>query len=302
MNTILVAGSYNESMTIVSPTLPRAGETILGGTFSTGPGGKGANQAIGTTRLDADTTFLVMLGMDSVGDHAQQLLIREGLPVAAIMRTAAAPTGVALIMVDKQGANQISVAPGANGQLTADAVPTALADSFDVLLCQLECPAELFGSLASRFPSAIKILNPAPAGALSDEVLSHVDYLTPNESELATLTSLPAGNEAEVIAASLDLIGRGVRNVVATLGSRGALWHDGKQARRYPAPMVEARDTTGAGDAFNAGFAAGLARGWDVSRSIELGVQCGSFCVTRSGVIGALPTSAELICQVGVQP
>jgi ribokinase len=291
---ILVAGSYNEDMTVVSQVLPRSGETVLGASFFAAPGGKGANQAIGAARLGADTTFLVKLGLDPFGDRAQRLFIDEGLPAHGILRTAAAPTGVALIMVDVDGANQISVAPGANGLLMGTDALDGLLRDVSVLLCQLECPPELFESLAHRLPSATKILNPAPARPLRDECFGAIDFLTPNESELASLTGLAVTSDAEVRAASSVLIGKGVGNVIATLGANGALWTNGSQERHFPAPAVVAVDSTGAGDAFNAGLAAALALKWSVADAIELAVRCGAFCVTRTGALDGLPRLDDL--------
>ena len=294
MSKILVAGSYNESMTVVSPKLPRPGETALGTEYHAGPGGKGANQAIGAARLGAETALLVKLGDDAFGAAAEQLFLAEGLPAATIIRTTAAPTGVALIMVDELGANQIAVAPGANSLLAAADAPSEALAGVAVLLCQLECPVEVFQSLAPLLPEAVAILNPAPAQALSDECCRLVDFLTPNESELSVLTGLPTEDDEQIAAAAERLLARGVRNVVATVGARGAMWFTRGDSRSFPAPKVPVVDTTGAGDAFNAGLAVGLSRGYTVPQSIELGVRCGAFCVTQSGVIDGLARESQL--------
>jgi ribokinase len=294
---VVVAGSYNASMTVVAPSLPRPGETVKGHTVNLGPGGKGANQAIGARRLGADVIFLVALGNDEFGDAAAAILERERLPTEFIIRVSDAPTGVALIAVDDAGRNQISIAPGANERLRDAQLPLDLGGTVDVLVCQLECPVDVFATCADRVRSAggTTILNPAPAQRLGADVLARCDFLIPNEVELEMLTGIPVDNDdGQVLTASLRLISMGTRNVVATLGSRGALWTDGRQARRYTSPHVPVVDTTGAGDAFCAGFAAALSAGNDVDTAIRQGVRAGAFCVTRLGVIDGLGTPEDL--------
>lgn len=290
MTALLVAGSYNASMTVVTPTLPRTGETLKGGAFHTGPGGKGANQAVGARRLGADVAFLVMLGKDGFGDDAAALLTAEGLPTSLLLRTEEAPTGAALIMVDADGRNQIAIAPGANALLRGDEIPDEVLSSASVLLCQLECSVDVFRSLAVSIRAAggITVLNPAPAQEMDETTLNLCDFIVPNEVELASLTGLPVDDDAAALQAALRLVELGAANVIATLGDRGALWTDGAQARRYPSPSVKAVDTTGAGDAFCAGLAAALCSNADVDAAVGWAVRVGAFCVTRSGVFDGL--------------
>jgi len=301
MGRVVVVGSYNVGLTVVAPALPAPGQTVLGHTFDMGPGGKGSNQAIGARRLGADVTLVVKLGRDPFAQAARELFDREGLLGPGILETSG-HTGVGLIVVDDDGRNMIAVAPGANGRLVPgdlDRMPD-LFEGASHLLCQLECSPELFAGAAerARAAGATTILNPAPAVPLSDPVLALVDILTPNQTELAALSGVPTEDEREIEVAARSLLARGVTEVVVTLGERGVLrvMPDGIQAR--PAPRVSARDTTGAGDAFNAGLVTGLSAGSSMTEAMELGIRAGAFCVTRLGVIDGLPTRQQLDAEV----
>jgi len=290
---VVVVGSYNVGLTVVGQTLPLPGQTVLGHTFDMGPGGKGSNQAIGAKRLGADVTLVAKVGRDVFGAGARDLFEREGLLGPGILQ-ADSHTGVGLIMVDDDGRNVIAVAPGANAMLSEtdlDAVP-GLFDGASVLLCQLECPPELFAGAArrARRHGMTTVLDPAPAQVLSDEVFGLVDVLTPNETELAVLTGMSTNDHLAVEKAARSLLDRGVGHVVVTLAERGAMWVTSEDARRFPALAARALDSTGAGDAFNAGLAVGLASGASMPEAIALGCRAGAFCVTRLGVVDGLPT------------
>jgi ribokinase len=301
MGRVVVVGSYNVGLTVVAPMLPAPGQTVLGHTFDMGPGGKGSNQAIGARRLGADVTLVAKLGRDPFAQAALELFDREGLLGPGILETGG-HTGVGLIVVDDEGRNMIAVAPGANGRLVPDDLDRVpgLFEGASHLLCQLECPPELFAGAAERARSAgvTTILNPAPAVPLPERLLGLADILTPNETELAALSGLPVEDERQIEVAARSLQARGVGEVVVTLGERGVVrvTRDGSEMR--PAPRVAARDTTGAGDAFNAGLVTGLAAGLSMTEAIELGIRAGAFCVTRLGVIDGLPTRQQLDAEV----
>jgi len=293
MGRVVVVGSYNVGLTVISPALPAVGQTVLGHTFDMGPGGKGSNQAIGAKRLGADVTLVAKVGRDSFGDDAIALFEREGLSGPGIFR-AETHTGVGLILVDDEGRNEISVAPGANAELSDEDLAT-VAEVFEPgshLLCQLECRLELFDAAAQRARAGgmATILNPAPASELDDSILALVDILTPNETELEVLSGM-SGN---VERAARSLIERGVGEVVVTLGERGALWATAEGTRSLPTTHVRTVDTTGAGDAFNAGLVTALATGASMEDAIALGCRAGAFCVTRIGVIDGLATREQL--------
>jgi len=301
MGRVVVVGSYNVGLTVVAPALPAPGQTVLGHTFDMGPGGKGSNQAIGAKRLGADVSLVVKVGSDGFAGAARDLFEREGLLGPGILE-ADTHTGVGLIFVDDEGRNMIAVAPGANGLLAPedlDRVP-GLFDGASHLLCQLECSPELFAGAArrARTVGVTTILNPAPAVPLSDELLALVDILTPNQTELAVLTGIPVDDERQIEAAARSLQARGVGDVVVTLGEHGVLRVSPDGVELLPARRVAARDTTGAGDAFNAGLVTGLSAGHSTVEAIDLGTRAGAFCVTRLGVIDGLPTREQLDAEV----
>jgi ribokinase len=299
MADLVVVGSYNAALTVYSAKLPAAGETVVGSRFERGPGGKGANQAIGARRLGTDVLFITRLGADVFGDEARSILLAEGLPEHGVTTDDQSPTGIALIGVEDSGQNAISVAPGANLQLSGpDVLDSFGADlrSCKYLLMQLECRAELAADLSSwaRDSGCGSILNPAPARPLPPGALASFDIITPNEGELQTLAAslgLAIG-PTEVLAG--QLLGCGVRDVVVTLGERGALWASAAGLRYFDAYPVRAIDTTGAGDAFNAGLAAALVRGEPMESAIDQGCRAGAFCVTRNGVIDGLGHPSDL--------
>lgn len=301
MGRVVVVGSYNVGLTVVGPTLPAPGQTVLGHTFDIGPGGKGSNQAIGARRLGAEVTLLAKVGKDAFGKAARELFEREGLLGRGILE-GDTHTGVGLILVDDEGRNMIAVAPGANGLLTPadiDRVPD-LFEGATHLVCQLECPPELFIAAARRAREhrVTTILNPAPAVSLPDEVYPLVDILTPNETELAVLSDTKPHDRSGFEQAARSLMSRGVGEVIVTLGDRGVLHVSGDTVDEHPARRVDVRDATGAGDAFNAALVTGLAAGAAMADALALGVRAGAFCVTRLGVIDGLPTRAQLDAEV----
>jgi ribokinase len=303
MGRVVVVGSYNVGLTVVGPTLPAPGQTVLGHTFDIGPGGKGSNQAIGARRLGADVTLLAKVGKDAFGKAARELFEREGLLGRGILE-GDTHTGVGLILVDDEGRNMISVAPGANGLLSPadiDRVPD-LFEGATHLVCQLECPPELFIAAARQARKCehrvTTILNPAPAVSVPDEVYPLVDILTPNETELAVLSHTKPHDRSGFEQAARSLMSRGVGEVIVTLGDRGVLHVSRDTVNEYPARRVEVRDATGAGDAFNAALVTGLAAGASMADALALGIRAGAFCVTRLGVINGLPTRAQLDAEV----
>ncbi len=291
---IIVIGSSNTDLIVRAVNLPAAGETVLGGDLTTAPGGKGANQAVAAARLGAPVTFVARLGQDMFGQQAAAGLAAEGLDLTYLLRDEAAPSGVALIVVDAAGQNLIAVAPGANGRLTpADvaAAQPALAAA-RVMLLQLEIPLAtvLAAARAGRAAGLIVILNPAPAQPLPPELYPLLDYLTPNEHEAAALTG-----QADPAAAAQVLLQWGVRAVVITLGAEGALVATGPGAgERVPGFSVTAVDTTAAGDAFNGGLAVALAQGAALPTAVRYAHAVAALSVTRPGAQPSLPTAAEV--------
>jgi ribokinase len=297
---IVVVGSSNTDMVVKAARIPVPGETVTGGVFVMAAGGKGANQAVAAARLGAEVTFVARLGEDMFGDQAIENYRREGIVSDLILRDPERHTGVALIMVDEKGENLIAVASGANRALTPQDVERAAERirAADVVMLQLETPMETvaFTAKVAADAGVPVILDPAPAPAapLDAELLERVAYLTPNESEAERLTGIPVKDEASARAAAQQLLQSGARNVIITMGTRGALVAHAGQAAMIPGYKVEARDSTAAGDAFNGGLASALARGLSLEEAVRQANLVGALSVTKMGAQPSLPTEDEL--------
>ena len=294
-----MVGSSNTDMVVRVPTLPRPGETVLGGTFFTARGGKGANQAVAAARAGGSVAMIGCVGDDAFGDDTLAALGAEGIAVEGIRRVAAVPSGVALILVGEEGENCIAVASGANALLgPEEAARCAEHLSADgVLLVQLETPLEtvVAASRAARRAGARVILNPAPARELPDELLTLVSVLTPNESEAARLAGIPVNAERGLERAASALLARGVGAVVVTLGAAGAYVATAEHRETLSGWPVEARDTTGAGDVFNGALAVALAEGLPVRAAAYFANAAAAISVTRDGAQPAAPRRAEIL-------
>ena len=291
---ITVVGSFAVGLTIRAPKLPIFGETMLGTDFDMGPGGKGSNQAVGTARLGADSGLIAMIGTDKLAGIATDLYAAEGVDTALVTVRGECATGVGFIILNDKGENFIILDMGANELMDAAAIDAGedrIAASA-VVMAVLEIPtaAAARAMELGRRHSAKTILNPAPARPLPDAIFAHVDYLTPNESELRILLGLPPDDPRSSRELAGELRRRGVRNVVVTLGREGALVLTDTLDEMVPAVPVAVTDTTGAGDAFNSGFAVALAEGRDLVEAVRFGVCCGSIACTKLGVVPSLPT------------
>jgi ribokinase len=294
---VAVIGSYNVGLTFQTPRLPVWGETVLGGTFTTGPGGKGSNQAIGAARLGAEVRFVGCIGPDAYGDEAIALWRTERVD-AQFVRRGTLATGAGVILLNDDGNNAIVVAPGANTELTPADVSSARGAfaGANVVLAQLESPlpAVLQAARLARLAGASFVLNPAPARELTDDLLALVDVLTPNETELAILSGVAPDQRYRPRDAAKNLLDRGAGAVVLTRGARGATVITGEAALDVPAPRVRVVDTTGAGDAFTAALGVALAEGQELVAAASFACQAGALAVTRAEVIPALPTRAAI--------
>ncbi len=295
---IVVVGSVNVDLVIKSPRLPGPGETIAGGRFTMAFGGKGANQAVAAARLGADVTLIAKVGGDRYGDEAIESFRREGINVDCIAREPETATGIALIMVDERGENLISVAGGANENLLAADIDRHAEQirSAAALLVQLEIPLET-AMRAAQIAAAAGvpvILDPAPARPLPAELLSNVDYLTPNEAEATQLTAIDVCNDATAREAAAKLLAAGSKQVIISLGEAGALLADRKRMTAVPSVPVAAVDTTAAGDAFNAAFAWRLGRGNPPDEAVRRACIAAALSTTRIGAQPSLPTAEEL--------
>ncbi len=299
MGAVVILGVFNADTTYRAARQPRMGETIAGLGFALGPGGKGSNQSVAAAKAGAEVHFLTRLGRDAFADMARAIWTAAGV-IPEVTEDAESHTGAACIFVEAAtGDNAIIIAPGAGGRISvADiAAREALIAGAAVFVTQLEQPVEpaMQALRIARAGGARTILNPAPAAHLPGGMLALCDYITPNETEAAMLTGLPVTTLAEARAAAGALRAAGAGAVILTLGARGSLYHDGAQSTLVPAfdagPVVE---TTGAGDAFNGGFAAALARGMAPLDAVRFGCAAAAISVTRAGAAASMPSLAEI--------
>ncbi|HET7750964.1 MAG TPA: ribokinase [Terriglobales bacterium] len=297
---ITVVGSYATGLTMKVERLPSSGETLLGTGYRMDYGGKGSNQAVGCARLGARVSFVAKIGNDNLGQMALRLYREEGVDATHILQTADVATGVGFILVEEaSGRNCIVLDPGANDRLSAADVSKCEAafKSAAVVLTQLEIPVHAAEAALKqgRACRAITILNPAPVRSLPGRVLQLVDVLTPNEVEAKVLTGHSPDDKVSPAQVGRELVSAGVKNVVMTLGEKGALVVTESGIKGFPALPVRAVDTTGAGDAFNAGLGTAMAWGATLERAVELAIVTGGLAVTREGVIPSLPDSNGVV-------
>lgn len=301
---VVILGVFVADTSYRARRLPRMGETILGESFALGPGGKGSNQSVAVGRLGERVTFITRLGDDAFGEMALRTWEEAGV-TPAVTRVAESYTGAAFIFVDAgSGDNAIIISPGAAATIEAADLDRhrAAIEGAAVFVTQLEQPlaAARRGLEIARAAGVTTILNPAPAAALPDDLLALCDYVTPNETEAAELTGLTVAGVDEARAAAEALIARGAGAAVITLGAQGALFHGGGRSELVPAVRAGAVvETTGAGDAFNGGFATGLARGMDPAAAVRLGCAVAGISVTRAGTAPSMPTAAEVEAVLG---
>lgn len=295
---IIVIGSSNTDMVIKTQKLPAPGETILGGTFLMNPGGKGANQAVAAARLGGKVTFITKRGNDLFGNQAVGLLMREGIDTQYIIKDPDLPSGVALITVDSAGENIIVVAPGSNGNLLQEDIPSSILGSgnFDILLLQLEIPISTveYAAVTAMKNNTKVILNPAPACQLPDNLLKHTWLITPNETEAeiisgVKITDIPSAERAAVIIRK-----RGVKNVIITLGETGAYVKSEEYTGLIPGIKVIPVDTTAAGDVFNGAIAVAISEGRGLQEAVIFANKVASISVTRMGAQASVPYRNEL--------
>lgn len=298
MKNTVVIGSSNTDMIVQTPHIPKPGETILGGTFNTAAGGKGANQAVACARAGGKVTFVARVGRDMFGDQALQGFKQDGINVDHVTKDDSAPSGVALIIVDDKGENSIAVASGANGNLSVSDVEAAADAVKDagIVLMQLETPIETIEAAAElAAASGVQvILNPAPAQSLSDALLKKISILTPNETEAEMLTGISVENEADAAEAAQALMDKGVTRVIITLGAAGAYVHSKEFSGMVPAFKVTPVDTTAAGDTFNGTLAVALAEGKPLSEAVTFANAAAAISVTTLGAQPSAPNKEAI--------
>ena len=290
---VVVIGSSNNDMTIKGDRLPKPGETVLGGEFRMGPGGKGANQAVAARRLGADVSFICKVGRDIFGDNAISGYQKEGIDCSRILRSDKA-SGTALILVDGNAENCIAVAPGANADLTPEDVDS-VADvirSADYLILQLEIPVEsvLRAAKIAHEAGVYVILNPAPACHLPEELFGYISLITPNQTESALLS----GVEDNLDAAVERLMQLGVKDVVVTLGSKGSLVISEGAKTLVPSLKVKAVDTTAAGDTFCGALCVALSEGCGLVDAAGFATKASALTVQKMGAQDSIPFRSDI--------
>lgn len=297
MNKIICIGSSNTDMVVRSERLPRPGESVIGGGFVMAGGGKGANQAVAIARMGHKVIFAAAVGEDMFGDEAIARYRQYGVDTSYIVRKKT-PSGIALIMVDAAAQNSISVALGANSELSiADVMPALdLIEPNDIVLMQLEIPMETVAACVAvaAAKGARVVLNPAPAAEVSADVLSKLYLITPNQTEAETLTGIEVRDEQSARAAAEALRAKGVERVIITMGGDGALLDDGGRVEMVPAFRVNAVDTTAAGDVYNGAICAALAEGCSLRDAMIFGSKASAISVTRIGAQPSIPTREEV--------
>lgn len=296
---VCVMGSFIVDLMMRAPKLPVPGETIKGTIFKIGPGGKGSNQGVAASRAGADTTMITKIGNDEFADLALNSFKNEGMSVDYIFKDEEAATGAALIMVnEKSGQNKIIVTLGACDNITRENIDAAAEKirEADVFLTQLETNLDAvdYAIDIAHKNNVPVVLNPAPADDVSDEILSKVDCFTPNETEAAALCGFSVETLEDADRAADFFLNKGVKNVIFTLGEKGAYLYNSNIRQLIPPYKVKAIDTTGAGDAFNGGLAAALAEKQPLLEAVKFANAVGSLCVTKIGTAPAMPTREEI--------
>ncbi len=297
-NRVVVVGSYNRDMVLRTSHIPRPGETVIGGAFESGHGGKGANQAVAAARAGAVVSLIGRVGTDNFGNEAVHALTSEGINTRHLLKHPSSPTGTAWILVDQHGENSIVVASGANADVTPDDMVRArdIIAGADILLAQLECPLNAVRTaldIAAEHSVPV-ILNPAPACPLPPELLRSVTILTPNAIETEMLTGIPVTDDEHLAVAADALLAKGIRTAIITLGARGVYYASGTTRELIPAFTVIPVDTTGAGDVFNGVLAAFCSKGCPVLDAVRAANAAAALCVMRRGAQQSIPTLGEI--------
>lgn len=294
---ILVIGSSNTDMTAKTAELPRPGETVLGGVFTMGAGGKGANQAVAAQRLGGKVKFICKVGKDMFGDNSIAQYEKEGLDTSGILRSNL-PSGVALIYVDSHAENCIVVASGANGDLTEEDIEKSRKDleGCDILLLQLESPIPSVLKAAKIAHQAGKtvVLNPAPACPLPEELFRSIDLFIPNETELSTFSGIEVKDVESAEKAAAAMQAKGVGKLIVTMGSKGALICEGGPSVFVPAHKVKAVDTTAAGDTFCGALCVAISEGKTLKEAAEFACAASALTVQKMGAQNSIPYRKDL--------
>lgn len=305
MSRVIVVGSANTDLTVRVQNLPREGETVTGWDFQVSYGGKGANQALAALHCGAEVLFIARIGTDTYGRDLARHFKKSGLPGSGMYAQDGHPAGLALIHVDSQGHNQITVVPGSNDYLSPADVQ-ACADWFtsgSVLLTQLEIPISTVtaGLELAKSRGMTCILNPAPYFPIPAKALAATDIMTPNLGEAAALTGVDCTSPSDLEPEIRHLFNQGPHTAIITLGQDGVMVCNQEGKRQIPSFPVQAVDTVGAGDAFNGALAAALARGCNLDSAVRLACAAGALAATKTGAQSSLPGQLEVEALASLQ-
>ena len=301
MKIISVFGVFVADLCFIANAIPEKGQTILGSQHIVGPGGKGSNQAIAAAKLNGKVNFITKIGNDKNGEMALNLYKSLGMDIASIIQDKNHSTGVAGIMVnEKTGDNAINIIPGAAGTLTNDDIEKNLnfIANTDIFLTQLETPYDVtkYALKKAKENKLTTILNPAPACQINDDDFKLIDFFTPNETEAEFYLNKKIETSEDIKNAANELLKKGIKNVIITLGEKGIYFANGKEnffleAYKLKQPVI---DTTGAGDAFNGAFAVGLANDLDIKEALSFANKVAGISTTRLGAASSMPFAKEL--------
>ncbi len=294
---ITVVGSLNMDMVVQTERIPRVGETVLARDLRYVEGGKGANQTVAAARLGGEVSMIGAVGSDDMGDRLLEVLEKDGVDISGIKRSSES-SGIALIVVDANGDNAITVISGANHDVQVHDVrqqESKIARSA-IVLAQLECPLDVVAEamILAKKHGCTSVLNPAPAQALPAELLANVDILTPNETELQLLSGHSTGTPDQVKAAAAILMKSGIKTLIVTLGSQGCYCISEAGEVFYPSYRVKMIDSTAAGDCFNGALVAALDRGDSMHDAIHYAMKAAAISVSRAGAQPSLPTLKDM--------
>ena len=297
---VSVLGIYVADLVFFGKKIPIEGETVLGSNFVIGPGGKGSNQAVAAAKAGAKTFFISKIGDDQFGSMAKKIYDEAGVDYSKVIISKEHATGAAGILINKKGQNAINVVTGAGGALTNEDIDNALSTitSSSVFLTNLEVPKEVVchALKMAKSQNVPTILNPAPASMINEDIFPLIDYFTPNETEAGFYVNHKVENEEDAKKASRQLLQRGIKNVIITLGGKGAYFANNEESFHVNAMNLGEKvvDTTGAGDAFNAGFAVALTEDKNIKDSITFANTAAGLSTTKVGTANSMPLRSEI--------
>jgi len=300
MKSISILGVYVADLAFFADEIPIIGETIIGKEYFIGPGGKGSNQAVAAAKAGAKTFFISKIGDDQFGSMAKKIYDEAGVDYSKVIISKEHATGAAGILVNNKGQNAINVVTGAGGALTNGDIDNALSTitTSSVFLTNLEVPKEVVchALKIAKSSNVTTILNPAPASEINEDFFPLIDYFTPNETEAGFYVNHKVENEDDAKKASQQLLQRGIKNVIITLGDKGAYFANNEESFHVNAMNLGEKvvDTTGAGDAFNAGFAVALTEEKNIKDSIKFANITAGLSTTKIGTAKSMPLRSEI--------